>query len=98
MFLQQTKESVSVHVLGIEIYFSFDVKSIQPDPLRTIVVTKTMGRFDLSAIITVIIVGHVKGLMDLSQSSDTDRFGENKLFLNIGKISPCMVRINNLRS
>ena len=66
MFLQQTKESVSVHVLRIKIDFSFDIKSIQPDPLRTIVITKTMSRFDLSTVITVVIIWHVKRFMDLS--------------------------------
>lgn len=66
MFLQQTKKSVSVNILGIEIDFSFDIKSIQPDPLRTIVVTKTMSRFDLSAVITVIIIWHIERLVNLS--------------------------------
>jgi hypothetical protein len=74
MLLQQAKKLIFGDIIGVEDDFGGNIKAIQPDPFRSIMITESMSRLDLCAIITVIIVWHVEGFMDFSKGGDSDRF------------------------
>ncbi len=97
MLLQEAHQLLFGFVGRIEPDFSDDIKSIQPDPFRTIMIAEPMCRLDLRTVITVVIVRHVKRFVNLSQSGQTYRFREQQISLSIGQIRSGMLWIDNLR-
>ena len=84
MLLQEAHQLLFCCVAGIEPDFSDDIKSIQPDPLGSIMVAESVGRLNLRTVITVVVVRHVKRFVNLSQSGRSYRFSEQQISLNIG--------------
>ena len=68
MLLQQPQQLLFSSTIGVKPYFRLDIKPIQPDPLRPIMITKPMRGLDLRTIVRIIIVGHVERLVDLGES------------------------------
>ena len=71
MLLQEAHQLLFGCVARIEPDFSDDIKSIQPDPFRAIMIAESMRRLDLRTVITVVIVRHVKRFVNLSQSGQS---------------------------
>ncbi len=96
MLLQQSQQSLLSRIIWVKINFGRNIKSIQPHPLRAIMVTEPMGCLNLRTVVTIVIVGQVQRLVDFGQSRHAHWFRVKQVRLYIGQIRPCMFGSDNL--
>jgi hypothetical protein len=97
MVLQQCIHLIGLQIL-VEIAFGFNVESVEPNPLGSIVVAESMSHLDVRRVIAVIVVRHIQRFVEFSQSGKSDGVIVNEFFLNYIQIRKCVFWVEKLGS
>lgn len=86
-----------IECFSLEIDFGYEIKAIEPDPLRAIVIAEAMGNFGITGLIGIIVVGAIVRMI-VCQGSHSNRFLKEQVRFYLRKIATRMVLLEDFRS
>jgi hypothetical protein len=85
VLLQKTHHLSPVQVAPFHLNFGHNVETVQPNPLRSVVVTESVGYLRNAGIVAVVVVGNIGG-MHIGKSWDSNRFRVQQMSLYLSNI------------